>query len=345
LKGFYRFGSAQCRTAEFLPLLARPQFILLVGDFSVADRMLIMASPRPFEGGRMRRRHGLGILTAVTALITSVLGGAGGASAITGNYEKDFVHDFVGLMVFYTDPDPQTGDIFSHRCSGTLISPTLMVTAGHCTQGVETGRVYFQQSVAPNYDPEAFGGLGGDETTGYPYLNGVTFSHTWTYGDIFAGYPSVKDTQDVGVVELDTPYYPPSGDFGELPGIGAIDVYVSSNLFKQALLFRTSGYGLSDQDPVPVSFRERLTAPAFLVENRSGLTAYNLKTTANAAKGKGGSCNGDSGGPVFFEGTNVIAAVVSFGFNPQCKGLDLSYRLDRAAVLNWINDPNRVDAG
>jgi len=248
-------------------------------------------------------------------------------------------------MVFYTTPDPETGDPFSHRCSGSLISPTLMVTAGHCTQGVETGRVYFAQSVAPNYDPDAFGGLGGDETTGYPYLNGVTFSQTWTFGDIFAGYPVESDTKDVGVVELDAPYYPPSGDFGLLPDVGAIDAYLASSQFKQDLLFRTSGYGLSDKDPVDVSFRERLTAAGYIVEGSSGLTDYNLKTTANAAKGKGGSCNGDSGGPVFFEGTNVIAAVVSFGFNPQCKGMDLSYRLDRAPVLEWITDPDRLDAG
>jgi hypothetical protein len=31
--------------------------------------------------------------------------------------------------------------------------------------------------------------------------------------------------------------------------------------------------------------------------------------------------------------------------NGQCKGLDFSYRLDRQEVLDWINDPNRVDAG
>ena len=291
------------------------------------------------------RRRVITTAGAIATALATILGLATPAAAITGNYQKDFVHDFVGLMVFYTDPDPVTGDIFSHRCSGSLISPTLMVTAGHCTQGVETGRVYFQQSVAPNYDPNAFGGLGGDPTTGYPYENGVTFSHTWTFGDIFAGYPKVKNTQDVGVVELDEPYNPPSGHFGELPGVGAIDAYLASSNAKQTLLFRTSGYGLSDQDPVPVSFRERLTAPGFIVEGSSGLTQYNLKTSANAAKGKGGSCNGDSGGPVFFEGTNVIAAVVSFGFNPQCKGLDLSYRLDRQPVLEWITDPNRVDAG
>jgi hypothetical protein len=291
----------------------------------------------------MRTRKTTWILGLLAALAMALVN-ASPAAAITGNYHKDFVHDYVGLMVFYTDPDPVTGDPFSHRCSGTLLTPRLMVTAGHCVEGVSTGRVYFQQSVAPNYDPDAFGGLGGDETTGYPYENGVTFSHTWMYGAIFTGYPHVKNTQDLGVVKLDAPYNPPSGNFGALPSAHAIDDAVATTNYKQSLLFRTSGYGLSDQDPVPVSFRERLTAVGRLVEGNSGLTQYNLKTSANASKGKGGSCNGDSGGPVFFDGTNVIAAVVSFGFNPQCKGLDLSYRLDRAPVLAWINDPNRPDA-
>jgi secreted trypsin-like serine protease len=109
--------------------------------------------------------------------------------------------------------------------------------------------------------------------------------------------------------------------------------------------FTVSGYGLSDQDPVPVSFRERLMATSYAVEGESSFTDANLKTTANASQGKGGTCNGDSGGPVYFYGTNIIAAVTSFGMNGQCKGLDFSYRLDRAPVLAWINDPNRVDAG
>ena len=286
------------------------------------------------------------LVAAFAAVLMAVGAFAGPVGAITYTAEKDFVHDYVGLMVFYTTPDPETGDPFSHRCSGTLISPTLMVTAGHCTEGVETGRVYFQQSVAPNYSPDAFGGLGGDETTGYPYLNGVTFSHTWNFGEIFVGFPSAKDTKDVGVVELDAPYTPPSGQFGLLPEAGAIDdaVAAAGASGKQTVRFITSGYGLSDQDPRPVSFRERLMAWSYLIENSNPLTAYNLKTTNNPAKGKGGSCNGDSGGPVFFEGTRIIAAVVSFGMNPQCKGQDYSYRLDRQPVIDWILDPNRADA-
>ncbi|HZB42910.1 MAG TPA: trypsin-like serine protease, partial [Ilumatobacter sp.] len=104
-------------------------------------------------------------VAAACAAVLSLL--VPSATAITGNFQKDFVHDYVGLVVFYSDEDPN--DPFSHRCSGTLISPTVVVTAGHCTEGVDEGRIYWAQSVAPNYDPDAFGGLGGDETTGYPY--------------------------------------------------------------------------------------------------------------------------------------------------------------------------------
>jgi hypothetical protein len=278
------------------------------------------------------------------AAIAAMLGfSAGPASAITGNYQKDFTHDFVGLLVFYTPNTPAGEDPFSHRCSGSLINPTTIVTAGHCTEGVDEGRVYFQQSVAPNYDPDAFGGFGGDPTTGYPYENGITFHRADNYGfHDFEGYP---ENHDVGVVILDRPYTPPSGTFGVLPQAGAIDRYVASTKNKKDLRFTSSGYGLSDQDPRPVSFRERLTATAYAVNWEAPVTDYNLKTTANASQGKGGTCNGDSGGPIFFAGTNVIAAVTSFGQNAQCKGLDFSYRLDRPEVLAWILNPNRPDAG
>ena len=288
----------------------------------------------------MRKRL---VLTLAAVLACTVF--ASPVKAITGNYEKDFVHDYVGLVVFYTTPDPTTGDPFSHRCSGSLISPTILVTAGHCTAGVDEGRVYFQQSVAPNYDPNAFGGWGGDPTTGYPYQNGITFHRADNYGfDDFETYPN---THDVGVVVLDTAYTPPSGKFAVLPRAGLVDQLVADagSSAKKTLRFRTSGYGLSDQDPRPVSFRERLTAWGYLVEDKSGVTDFNIKTTANASQGKGGSCNGDSGGAVLVEGSDVLAGVVSFGMNGQCKGQDYTYRLDRQEVLDWINNPNRPDFG
>ncbi len=292
----------------------------------------------------MRKR-----LLASMAVLVLTAALAGPAGAVTGNQQEDFVHDYVGLLVFYTTPDPNSdppGDPFSHRCSGSLISPTVIVTAGHCTEGVDEGRAYFIQAVGPNYSVTSFDGWGGDETTGYPYQNGITFSVADNYGfHDFEGYPN---TRDVGVVVLDAPYNPPSGTFGILPEDGLVDELVAAAgaSGKKSVRFRTVGYGLLDQDPVSdPGQRERMTAWGYLIELRSGVTDFNIKTTANPSMGKGGSCNGDSGGPVLVEGTNVIAAVVSFGMNPQCKGQDYSYRLDRQEVLDWINDPDREDAG
>jgi V8-like Glu-specific endopeptidase len=283
----------------------------------------------------------LTVLAALAAVLAIVVGPAG---AITGNFQKDFVHDYVGLVVFYTDDDPvsATHDPFSHRCSGTLISPTVLVTAGHCTEDVDFGRVYFQQAAAPNYDPGAFFGFGGDPTTGYPYENGVHFSVAHNYGfHDFEGYP---DIHDVGVVILDEPYTPPSGQFGLLPTDGQVSEYIAEAGSKKAATFTSVGYGLSDTTPGNVSFRERLMATSYLINDHSHNTdGFNLQTTANASQDKGGTCSGDSGGPVFIDDTRVIASVTSFGFNAKCRGVDFSYRLDRQPVLDWIADP--VDAG
>ena len=74
------------------------------------------------------------------------------ATAITGTYQDDFVHDYVGLLVFYDFDDPDgDGDIFVQRCSGTLLADKVtVVTAGHCVEGLDDGRIYWAQSVAPN---------------------------------------------------------------------------------------------------------------------------------------------------------------------------------------------------
>jgi hypothetical protein len=91
-------------------------------------------------------RRALAMLAAIAAMLGF---SAGPASAITGNYQKDFTHRYVGLLVFYTTPDA-SGDPFDHRCSGSLITPRVVLTAGHCTEGVSSGRIYMRQSVAPN---------------------------------------------------------------------------------------------------------------------------------------------------------------------------------------------------
>jgi hypothetical protein len=92
---------------------------------------------------------------ALLAATTSAVG-------ITGNWIEDNEHPYVGLIVFY-----RADGTFLQRCSGSLISPTKFVTAGHCVDaaaGVVSARVYFQQDAGANFNPNT----GIDPVTGYP---------------------------------------------------------------------------------------------------------------------------------------------------------------------------------
>jgi secreted trypsin-like serine protease len=64
---------------------------------------------------------------------------------------------------------------------------------------------------------------------------------------------------------------------------------------------------------------------------------FNLQTNGNGA-GKGGTCNGDSGGPVFLGdySSNLIVGITSFGLNSLCRGTDFAFRVDQPDVLAWI---------
>jgi secreted trypsin-like serine protease len=107
----------------------------------------------------------------------------------------------------------------------------------------------------------------------------------------------------------------------------------------QELTFTSSGYGLTESNPVHVtSLRERLMAESRLTNLGNALTdGYNLQTNGNGSD-RGGTCSGDSGGPVFYgdSTSNTIVAVTSFGLNAYCRGVDFSYRTDTQEVIDWI---------
>lgn len=277
-------------------------------------------------------------LVVLLAVVLGVLATAVPAWAITGSYVKDFEHPYVGLVTFY-DEDGE----FIHRCSGSLLSPSVFLTAGHCTDestGATTARVYFQQDAGANYDPDLTPPH--DPVSGYPEYCaegtlGVTCAESdelYNYGfDDFAGYPN---THDVGLVILDQPIE--LDEYGVLAESGSLDT-LAERLEKREIIFTSSGYGLTESNPVHVtSFRERLMAESRLTNLRSHNTdGYNLQTNGNGSD-RGGTCSGDSGGPVFYGefDSNTIVAVTSFGMNAYCRGVDFSYRTDRQEVIDWI---------
>jgi|SRR5215217_1518593 len=262
------------------------------------------------------------------------------AYAITGNFVEDFEHPFVGLVVFY-DADGE----FIWRCSGALLSPTVFLTAGHCADtegGAVTARIYFQQDAGVNFDPTTEI----DPVTGYPEYCaegtlGVTCA-TVSEGNIynFDYTGRLPNTHDVGILILDQPIQ--LDEYGELPEPNFLNQFATAR-GTQDILFTVSGYGLTYKEQIHngkpnISFRERLMAEATLVNLNSALNAgFNLQTNGNGA-GKGGTCNGDSGGPVFFGdfSSNLIVGVTSFGLNNLCRGSDFAYRIDQPEVLAWI---------
>jgi len=282
------------------------------------------------------------LLLTVFSVITILAIAVSPVYAITGNFVEDFEHPFVGLAVFYDE----NGE-FIWRCSGALLSPTVFLTAGHCADtegGAVTARIYFQQDAGVNYDPITEV----DPVTGYPEtcaagtlgVTCATVSEGNIYNFDFTGSLTVPNTHDAGILILDQAIELP--EYGELPEANFLDQFATAR-GTEDILFTVSGYGLTYKEQVQngkpnISFRERLMAEATLVNLNSMLNAgFNLQTSGNGA-GKGGTCNGDSGGPVFFGDTssNLIVGITSFGLNALCRGTDFAFRVDQPDVLAWI---------
>jgi hypothetical protein len=154
--------------------------------------------------------------------------------------------------------------------------------------------------------------------------------------DNFAGFPN---THDVGLVILDAPVqtvYPEIDTYASLAAAGTLDAYGTG----QDATVTVSGYGVSRINPVKLeSFRSRLMATTYVQNLVSHNTAgFNVQIATNPGGGRGGTCFGDSGGPILLDDTDVIAAVNSYvmGVGNTCGGVGFAYRTDQQAVIDWI---------
>lgn len=289
------------------------------------------------------------LITLLACVVAAVSLLATPAGAVTGNFVKDFEHPYVGLVAFY-DVDSATGEeTFLWRCSGSLLTDRVFLTAGHCTdqdaeESPELARIWFHQNVGGAFDPVTGAE---DPNTGYPNrcLEGdplcVESTLLFDFGfDNFAGFP---DIHDVGLIILPEDQAVELPEYGQLAEAGFLESIAAESGLKDAT-FTIAGYGVSRINPAQtLSFRERLMALAQLVNlNQSHNTAgFNLQLSGNPGRGLGGGCFGDSGGPTFYGGfdSNVIVGVNSwlFGFNRQtCGGTGFAFRTDTAAVIEWI---------
>lgn len=263
------------------------------------------------------------VLIAVVLTLALILGTVGIASAITDGELDGDGHPHVVLLLMETEYG------YKYRCSATLLSPTVVLTAGHCTSNfgyIEEEGDYVAMRVFTETDVD-------NGNNNYPDKgkNSVE-AKAWYAHPLYETAPFFY--HDVGVVILKKAINLET--YGELPEVNQLD-NLSATVNKPDITFTAVGYGLQQINPVHVqSDRIRMVAYPKLVQiNVPGYTGdFSLLLSNNNSTG--GTCFGDSGGPNFLGETNIVAGVTSFGKNGNCAGTGGVFRMDRQDVLDFV---------
>ena len=242
------------------------------------------------------------------------------AQAITNGEPDGDGHPYVGLLL--------VGNVggYSMVCSGALIAPRVVLTAGHCTfNGSGAGRVWF--------DPNLLPGQG----SGYPQSGGYAIEAVYTHPDYD---PFQLTVHEIGVVILKEDVVLP--EYGQLPPDDVLDGVLTQRGLEQQI-FNLVGYGARGIKPVVISSRVRSVGDVMLVSGNAQLGAPQsadhravLFSNNPGEHASGGACFIDSGGPVLWYGASTIVAVQVFGMNGNCKGISGAYRIDRKDDLDFI---------
>ena len=281
----------------------------------------------------MRRFLRLGPLAVVFVVLGLAVGLPRAAAIINGTPDDGtvdgIIHPNVGMV--WGDATPWYGGF----CSGTLISPTVFLTAGHCTAAFPPARI---SHIHVTFDAHL--SLSPEGLT--VAANPIDVTGWETHPDF--GYPpgnsgnsaTVRVLNDVGVFFLKDPVYGVTP--AELPDVGFLDEAAARNGLA-GHEFDIVGYGWN-------SLTHPLASPQTSYtwnQEREYTTERFMALTPNDLAQFGpGSCYADSGGPHFYGGDepNLEVAVTSSG-PPLCEGSgtwENSQRLDTPAVHDWLQE-------
>lgn len=254
------------------------------------------------------------VLIAFLLVLAVLAVTAAPAQAITWG-QPDTTHHNVGAIVVN-----QPNNILRELCSGTLIHPRVFLSAGHCTvnwQNAGPGTIWV------NFDPYA--------------LNTATLRNV----EKVIPHPEYTgqsaDWHDVGLLILSEPVV--GIEPVELAPLGYLDELQAAGLFgkgPEKAHFTVVGYGrpLTWQPPTKGERGYR----QFAMPEYKALVKAQLITTQNMNAGDSGTCNGDSGGPIFWtrpDGSEVQVGITSWG-DQMCVATGFYYRVDIPQTLEFI---------
>jgi hypothetical protein len=250
---------------------------------------------------------------ALAALMgTAALVPAAPAAAINGG-EPDTAHPFVGVVRF-TIPEGR------FRCSGTLVSPTVVLTAGHCTEGPAT-------NVMVSFDPQLRPDPLEDPTAAQYYITGTAHPDPGWDGKL-----QFPQQHDQGVVVLDQPAASkwPGLKPAPLPPIGFLDR--NQGQLKNET-FTLVGYGVSVDKKEEIVNQERRFTTSYLKNVGTEVITFNINE--NDSKAGGGSCFGDSGGGAFLGA--YLLGDASYVNSLKCNALGSYQRDDTPYSRAFLN--------
>ncbi len=250
-------------------------------------------------------RRKCSVLLAAAIMLVAGLACGGVASAITYGQPDGNRHPNVGALVGTFD-----GETYPY-CSGTLISPTVFLTAAHCDIGTSTVYVTFDSEYT---------------------LKSKLYAGTFYADPEFN--KSQSDPHDIAVVVFEKPIR--GIEPAQLPTLGQFDSVDKDQQFTAV------GYGGQEavnQPGGPVI--GYLDTREYAVSTLNAVGPSYLRLSQNPATGNSGTCYGDSGGPNFFGAgsveTNIIAGITITG-DAFCNSTNVIYRLDTESARAFLED-------